>query len=85
MDEAKPLEGKTTRLNSNALALLRMNVVSAAKLVRLELELLALHFSGPSLLGRCGKRLYGGNKSCKQACKARVAAAGINGPRSAVT
>ena len=43
-------EGKTTRLNSNALALLREKVVRAAKLISLELELLALHFSCPSLL-----------------------------------
>ena len=78
-------EGKTTCLNSNALALLRVKVVRVAKLIRLELELLALHFSCPSLLSGCGERLCGGKRSCKLACKVSVLAAGINGPRSAVT
>ena len=43
-------ESNTTRLDSNAFALLHVCVVRASKLFSVEMELLALYFSRPSLL-----------------------------------
>ena len=42
---------QNTRLCSNALALLHVSVVRASELFGFDLELLALDFSHPSLLG----------------------------------